>query len=270
MKHAQFVHLHVHTSYSLLDGACRISDLTRLAADLKFPALAVTDHGAMFGVIDFYKSARAAGIKPIIGQEFYVAPGSRHDRSLDEFGESAYHLVLLARNAAGYANLVQLSSISYLEGFYRRPRIDKEVLSGHAEGLVALSACLKGEVAYHLNRGDYAKAKDAVIWYRDLFGEDYYLEVQHNGMPEQDRANEGLVKLSAETGVGLVATNDVHYLRREDTRMHDVLLCIQTGKTVHDEDRMRPGRASRAGSPAYPRASTRSRSRPSTKSCCGP
>jgi DNA polymerase-3 subunit alpha len=125
MKHAEFVHLHVHTSYSLLDGACRISDLTRYAADLKFPALAITDHGAMFGVIDFYKSARAAGIKPIIGQEFYVAPESRHDRKVDEYGESAYHLVLLARNMEGYSNLVQLSSISYLEGFYRRPRIDK-------------------------------------------------------------------------------------------------------------------------------------------------
>ncbi len=239
MKHAEFVHLHVHTSYSLLDGACRISDLTRYAADLKFPALAITDHGAMFGVIDFYKSARAAGIKPIIGQEFYVAPESRHDRKVDEYGESAYHLVLLARNMEGYSNLVQLSSISYLEGFYRRPRIDKEILSGHSDGLLALSACLKGEVAYLLNRGDYEGARETVSWYQDLFGENYFLEVQHNGLPEQDRANEGMLKLSGDTGVGLVATNDIHYLRREDTRMHDVLLCIQTGKTVHDEDRMR-------------------------------
>ena len=238
MKHAEFVHLHVHTSYSLLDGACRISDLTRYAADLKFPALAITDHGAMFGVIDFYKSARASGIKPIIGQEFYIAPQSRHDRKLDEFGESAYHIVLLARNTEGYFNLIELSSISYLEGFYRRPRIDKEILARHSEGLVALSACLKGEVAYLLNRGHYEKARETVTWYKDLFGENYFLEVQHNGMPEQDKANEGMLKLSQDTGVGLIATNDIHYLRREDARMHDVLLCIQTGKTVNDEDRM--------------------------------
>jgi len=239
MKHVPFVHLHVHTSYSLLDGACRIADLTRYAADLKFPALAITDHGAMFGVIDFYKSARAAGIKPIIGQEFYVAPGSRHERKLDDFGESAYHLVLLARNAEGYSNLIQLSSLSYLEGFYRRPRIDKEALSLHSDGLLALSACLKGEVAYLLNRGDYEAAKKVALWYQDLFSENFFLEIQHNGLPEQDRANEGMLKLSADTGIGLVATNDIHYLRREDTRMHDVLLCIQTGKTVNDEDRMR-------------------------------
>jgi len=239
MKHANFVHLHVHTSYSLLDGACRVSDLTRYAADLKFPALAITDHGAMFGAIDFYKSARAAGIKPIIGQEFYIAPESRHDRKLDEYGESAYHLVLLARNTEGYSNLVQLSSISYLEGFYRKPRIDKEVLSLHSEGLVALSACLKGEVAYLVKRGNYEGARETVLWYKELFGENYFLEVQHNGLADQDKANEGMLKLSTDTGVGLVATNDIHYLRREDTRMHDVLLCIQTGKTVQDENRMR-------------------------------
>jgi len=239
MKHADFVHLHLHTSYSLLDGACRIPDLTRYAADLKFPALAITDHGAMFGAIDFYKSARAAGIKPIIGQEFYIAPESRHDRKLDEFGESAYHLVLLARNTEGYSNLIQLSSIAYLEGFYRKPRIDKEILSGHSDGLLALSACLKGEVGYLLIRGDYERAKETASWYQDLFGENYFLEIQHNGLPEQDKANEGMLKLSKDIGVELVATNDIHYLRREDTRMHDVLLCIQTGKTVHDEDRMR-------------------------------
>ena len=239
MKHADFVHLHLHTSYSLLDGACRVSDLTRYAADLKFPALAITDHGAMFGVIDFYKSARAAGIKPIIGQEFYVAPESRHDRKLDEFGQSAYHLVLLARNSEGYSNLIKLSSISYIEGFYRKPRIDKEILADHSEGLLALSACLKGEVAYLLNRGDYEGAKKTAVWYQELFGENYFLEIQHNGMPEQDKANEGMLKLSEDTGIGLVATNDIHYLRREDTRMHDLLLCIQTGKTVNDEDRMR-------------------------------
>ena len=239
MKHANFVHLHVHTSYSLLDGACRVADLTRYAADLKFPALAITDHGAMFGAIDFYKSARAAGIKPIIGQEFYIAPESRLDRKLDEYGESAYHIVLLARNSEGYSNLVKLSSISYLEGFYRKPRIDKEVLSRHSDGLVALSACLKGEVAYLVRRGNYERARETVSWYKDLFGENYFLEVQHNGLADQDKANEGMLRLAKDTGVGLVATNDIHYLRREDTRMHDVLLCIQTGKTVQDENRMR-------------------------------
>ncbi|MDF1535953.1 MAG: DNA polymerase III subunit alpha [bacterium] len=239
MKHANFVHLHVHTSYSLLDGANRLSDLTEYAARLKFPALAITDHGAMFGVVDFYKSARAAGIKPIIGQEFYVAPESRHDRKVDDDGQGSYHLVLLARNLTGYSNLIKLSSISYLEGFYRRPRIDKEILARHSEGLVALSACLKGEVAYRLVRGDREGARDTAAWYKELFGENYFLEVQHSGMEEQGKANAGMLELSSELDIGLVATNDVHYLRREDTRMHDVLLCIQTGKTVHDEDRMR-------------------------------
>ncbi len=239
MKHANFVHLHVHTSYSLLDGANRIDDLTKYAAKLRFPALAITDHGAMFGAVDFYKSARAAGIKPIIGQEFYVAPESRHDRKLDDSGKGSYHLVLLARDLTGYHNLIKLSSISYLEGFYRRPRIDKEILATHSEGLVAMSACLQGEVAYRLVHGDREGARKVASWYKELFGENYYLEVQHNGMEEQEKANAGMLELSKELEIGLVATNDVHYLKREDTRMHDVLLCIQTGKTVHDEDRMR-------------------------------
>ena len=239
MKHAPFVHLHVHTSYSLLDGACRIPDLTEHAAKLKFPALAITDHGSMFGVVDFYKSARASGIKPIIGQEFYIAPGSRSEKQPDENGETAYHLVLLARDTTGYLNLLKLSSVSYLEGFYRKPRIDKEILSLHKEGLVALSACLKGEVAYRNLRGDYEGALKTAAWYKEVFGEYFFLEVQHNGLAEQEKANEGIVRVSRDLGIGLVATNDVHYLRREDTRMHDVLLCIQTGKTVNDEDRMR-------------------------------
>jgi DNA polymerase-3 subunit alpha len=239
MKHAEFVHLHVHSSYSLLDGACRISDLTQHAAKLKFPALAITDHGAMFGVVDFYKSARLAGIKPIIGQEFYVAPGNRSDKQPDENGETAYHVVLLAKDTTGYLNLLKLSSVSFLEGFYRKPRIDKDLLTRHKDGLVALSACLKGEVSYRLLKGDDEGAKDTAAWYRELFGENYYLEIQHNGLLEQETANEGIVRLSKDLGIGLVATNDVHYLRRDDTKMHDVLLCIQTGKTVNDEDRMR-------------------------------
>jgi DNA polymerase-3 subunit alpha len=239
MKHAEFVHLHVHTSYSLLDGACRIPDLTEHAARLKFPALAITDHGAMFGVVDFYKNARSSGIKPIIGQEFYVAPGSRFDKQPDENGETAYHLVLLARDMTGYLNLIKLSSASFLEGFYRRPRIDMEILKQHSDGLVALSACLKGEVAYRLLKGDESGAGAAAGRYRDLFGENYFLEIQHNGLKEQEKANEGIVRISKDQDIGLVATNDVHYLRREDTRMHDVLLCIQTGKTISEEDRMR-------------------------------
>jgi len=222
MKHAEFVHLHVHTSYSLLDGACRIQDLTEHAVKLKFPALAITDHGSMFGVVDFYKSARSVGIKPIIGQEFYIAPRSRFDRQADSNGESAYHLVLLARDLTGYQNLIKLSSISFLEGFYRKPRIDRECLAQHREGLVALSACLKGEVAYRILKGNEEEARETAAWYRDLFGESYFLEIQHNGLEEQIRANEGIVRLSKDLGIGLVATNDVHYLKREDTRMHDV------------------------------------------------
>jgi len=239
MKHAQFVHLHVHTSYSLLDGACRVADLTEHAVKMKFPALAITDHGGMFGVVDFYKSARSVGIKPLIGEEFYIAPGSRFDRKPGQNGESAYHLVLLARDLAGYRNLIKLSSMSYLEGFYRKPRIDREILEEHREGLVALSACLKGEVASRIIRGDEEGALETAAWYRDVFGEHYFLEMQHNGLKDQVKANEGIVRLSRDLGIGLVATNDVHYLKREDARMHDVLLCIQTGKTVNDEDRMR-------------------------------
>ncbi|UCF29883.1 MAG: DNA polymerase III subunit alpha [bacterium] len=239
MKHVDFVHLHVHTSYSLLDGACRVRELTDLAAKMRFPALAVTDHGAMFGVIDFYQSALRSGIKPIIGQEFYVAPGSRTERQPDGYGEVAYHVVLLARDLAGYQNLLKLSSESFQSGFYYKPRIDREILEQNHEGLIALSACLKGEVARRFLKGNEGEAVEAAAWYRDVFQDSYYLEIQHNGLEEQARANAGLAKIGTDLGVPLVATNDVHYLRRDDQRMHDVLLCIQTGKTVNDEDRMR-------------------------------
>jgi DNA polymerase-3 subunit alpha len=239
MKHVDFVHLHVHTSYSLLDGACRVKDLTELAAKMHFPALAITDHGAMFGVVDFYQNALKSGIKPIIGQEFYVAPGSRTERQADVDGEVAYHVVLLARDLVGYHNLVKLSSESYLSGFYYRPRIDREILEQHSEGLIALSACLKGEVSRRLIKGNEKEAVDTAAWYRDVFKDAYYLEIQKNGLDEQSRANEGLISISKDLGIPTVATNDVHYLRKEDQRMHEVLLCIQTGKTINDEDRMR-------------------------------
>lgn len=239
MKRVDFVHLHVHTSFSLLDGACRVSDLTKLAAKMRFPALAITDHGGMFGVIDFYQSALAAGIKPIIGSEFYVAPGSRMDKKPAADGDNYYHVVLLARNLVGYHNLLKLSSSGFREGFYYKPRIDREILSEHSEGLIALSACLKGEVARRIVMGREKEAVETAAWYRDVFGDAYYLEIMRNGLEEQARANEGLARISADLGISMVATNDIHYLQKEDRRMHDVLLCIQTGKTVNAEDRMR-------------------------------
>jgi DNA polymerase-3 subunit alpha len=240
VAHSEFVHLHVHTCYSMLDGACRIPDLMRAATARRFPALAVTDHGGMFGVIDFYQQAIAHGIKPIIGSEFYVAPRSRTDRRPgDANGDTAYHLVLLARDIAGYRNLLALSSLSYLEGFYKKPRIDRESLAAHSGGLIALSACLKGEPARKVLLGDKEGARAAAAWYRDLLGDAYYLELQSNGLPEQEKANAALVDIARDLGVALVATNDVHYLNRDDHRLHDVLLCIQTGKTVADENRMR-------------------------------
>ncbi len=239
MKQASFVHLHVHTSYSMLDGACRVKDLLRTAAELRFPALAITDHGGMFGVVDFYQEALKQGVKPIIGSEFYVAPGSRLDKGAEAGSENPHHLVLLARDETGYRNLLKLSSASYLEGFYKKPRIDRELLAAHAGGLIALSACLQGEPARRAAGGDYPGALAAAAWYRDLFGDAYYLEVQMNGLAEQERANAALARLGKELSIPLVATNDVHYLGRDDFRLHDVLLCISTGKTLADENRMR-------------------------------
>ena len=239
VKRVNFVHLHVHTSYSLLDGACRISDLTEQAARMRFPALAITDHGGMFGVVDFYQSALSAGIKPIIGSEFYVAPGDRTEKQADKNGEVAYHVVLLARNMDGYHNLLKLSSVAYREGFYYKPRIDREILEKHSSGLIVLSACLKGEVARRVVKGRESEAVETAAWYRDVFQDSYYLEIQQNGLEEQKMANARMARISRDMGIPLVATNDVHYLNRDDQRMHEVLLCIQTGKTINDEDRMR-------------------------------
>jgi DNA polymerase-3 subunit alpha len=234
-----FVHLHVHSEYSLLDGACRVRDLVARAAEMGFKAVAVTDHGAMYGVVNFFKEAVKAGVKPIIGCEVYVAPRSRFDM---EHGPDSgrNHLVLLCKNETGYKNLCLLVSRSYTEGFYIKPRIDMELLRGHSEGLVALTACLAGEIPQLLLAGSYDAAKEKALEMRALFGPDsYYLELQDHGIKEQKTVNDGLIRIHEETGIPLVATNDVHYLARSDADAQDILMCIQTGKTVDEADRMR-------------------------------
>lgn len=234
-----FVHLHVHTEYSLLDGACRIGQLVTRVRDLGQTAVAITDHGVMYGVIDFYRAAKAAGIKPIIGCEVYVAPRSRHDR-VHGVDSEAQHLVLLCENETGYRNLSYMVSMAFLEGFYVRPRVDMELLRQHAEGLIALSACLAGGIPRKLRANDYEGAKQQALELAEIFGEEhFYLELQDHGIPEQQEVNRGILRLAKETGLPLVATNDAHYLRREDSYIQDVLMCIQTGKTVEDTNRMR-------------------------------
>ncbi|MBI4744987.1 MAG: DNA polymerase III subunit alpha [Deltaproteobacteria bacterium] len=242
MHHSDFVHLHLHTQYSLLDGANRINDLMEKAREFKMPAIAITDHGNMFGAMEFYESAVKHGIKPIIGCEVYVAPGSRLEKSGIK-GESeeatAYHLILLVKNETGYKNLMKLVSQGYIEGFYRKPRIDKELLRQHSEGLIALSACLKGEVPYLLTRGNKEKAYQVAEEYKSIFPyRRFFLEIQENGIKEQTIANKGLMEMATKLDIPLVATNDSHYLKKEDARAHEVLLCIQTGKTMKDADRM--------------------------------
>jgi DNA polymerase III subunit alpha len=236
MPPTDFVHLHVHTAYSLLDGAVRVKDLLAQAQAYEMPAVAITDHGSLFGVLDFYEKARAAGIKPLLGCELYVAPGSR----LDKKGKGDHHhLVVLAENLQGYHNLIQLVTRGHLEGFYYRPRVDKELLSELNEGLIALSSCLHGEVSQHLLHGETAAAEGAVREYADIFPGRFYLEVQANNLPEQLKVNAALLELAPRWGLPVVATNDVHYLRPADARAHDVLLCIQTGKTVNTPGRMK-------------------------------
>ncbi len=240
MKHVDFVHLHLHTQFSLLDGAIRLDDLFQQAQKYRMPALALTDHGAMFGAIEFYRQAQKHGIKPIIGCEVYVAPGSRFEKAAKGIAEASYHLILLAQNIVGYRNLMKLVSAGYFEGFYYRPRVDKELLANHHEGLIALSSCLHGEIPFHLSKGDNDKARQAAEEFKGIFGDRrFYLELQENKIPEQTRVNAGLQALSKELGIPLVATNDCHYLRREDAQAHEVLLCIQTGKTLRDTDRMK-------------------------------
>lgn len=235
----KFTHLHVHTEYSLLDGSAKISELVKRAKELGMESLAITDHGAMFGVIDFYKACKDEGIKPIIGCEVYVAPKSRFDKSSRE-SVSYYHLVLLAENMEGYQNLIKLVSLGYTEGFYYKPRVDEEILRKYHSGIIATSACLAGPVAKTLINGSYDMAKEIALEYLDIFGEgNFYLELQNHGIADQKIVNAGLIKMSQETGIPLICTNDVHYIRQEDWEAHDVLLCIQTGKTINDENRMR-------------------------------
>ena len=235
-----FTHLHVHTEYSLLDGSCKIKELTARAKELGMDSMAVTDHGVMYGVIDFYKAAKEAGIKPILGCEVYVAPNSRFDRETVSGEDRYYHLVLLAEDNQGYENLMKIVSKGFVDGFYYKPRVDYEVLAKYHQGVIALSACLAGEVQRYLTRGMYEEAVRAAGRYVDIFGQDnFFLVLQDHGLPDQKLVNQGLMRMSRETGLELVATNDIHYTFAEDEKAHDILLCIQTGKKVEDEDRMR-------------------------------
>jgi DNA polymerase-3 subunit alpha len=233
-----FVHLHVHTEYSLLDGSGKIPELIKRAKELGMKSLAITDHGVMYGCVDFYQAAVEEGIHPIIGCEIYIVPKSMKVKQVDKENET-YHLVLLVKNEVGYNNLMKIVSAGSIEGFYYKPRIDHDYLKQHSEGLIALSACLGGEVQSHMLEGHYEKAKEAALFYKSVFDEDFYLELQYHGMQEQMKVNGDIIKLSKEIDVPLIATNDVHYIKVEDYRAHDVLLCIQTGKTVDEENRMR-------------------------------
>ena len=229
-----FAHLHLHSEYSLLDGACRIKDLVAAVRELGQDAVAVTDHGAMYGAVDFYKEAKKQGVKPIIGCEVYVAPRSMTDKTHGVDSEYS-HLVLLCENNTGYHNLIRLVSLSWTEGFYNKPRIDRQILSRHTEGLIALSACLAGDIPRFLLNGDYASAYKRALEYREMFGEEnFFLELQNHGIEEQKTVSAGLLRLHKETGIPLVLTNDCHYIRKSDARTHEILLCIQTKSTVND------------------------------------
>ena len=233
-----FCHLHLHTEYSLLDGSGKIPKIIKRAKELGMDSIAITDHGVMYGCVDFYKQAKEQGIKPILGCEVYVASKSMHIKQVDKENHT-HHLVLLVKNEVGYANLMKIVSQASIEGFYYKPRVDHDFLREHSEGLIALSACLAGEVQYNLLNDNYDKAKEVALLYKDIFKDGFYLELQNHGMEEQRITNEKNIKLSKETGIPLVATNDVHYINREDSKSHDILMCIQTGKTVDDENRRR-------------------------------
>ena len=235
-----FTHLHVHTEYSLLDGSNKIKEYVARVKELGMDSAAITDHGVMYGVIDFYRAAREAGINPILGCEVYVAPGSRFDKDTGTGEDRYYHLVLLAENNKGYSNLMKIVSKGFVEGFYYKPRVDMELLREYHEGIIALSACLAGEVSRYLTRGMYEDAKAAALRYQDIFGKgNFFLELQDHGISEQQEVNRQLLRMHQETGIELVATNDVHYTTAEDAEPHDILLCLQTGKKLADEDRMR-------------------------------
>ena len=234
-----FVHLHNHSCYSLLDGACKLDAMVSTAKELGMPAIALTDHGVMHGVIDFYKLCKKKGIKPIIGCEVYVAPRTRFDKQ-SGIDDKAFHLLLLARNMEGYKNLIKMVSAAWLEGFYYKPRIDAELLEKYSEGLIATSACLAGEIPRLLMEGKRDKAREKALWYQSRFGKgNFYLELQNQGITEQRQLNLELSRLAEETEIPLVAANDIHYVKREHSRMHDILLCLQTGKVLEDQDRMR-------------------------------
>ena len=233
-----FVHLHVHSEYSLLDGAARIKDLPIRAKELGMSAIALTDHGVMYGVIDFYKACKEAGIKPIIGCEVYVAPRTRFDKD-SNIDSKYYHLILLAKNNKGYQNLCKLVSLGFTEGYYYKPRIDLEILEKYSDGLIALSGCIGGSISSSILAGNMLEAENTAIWHKKVFGKDYYLELQSNHLKEQALVNQKLVELSRKLDIPMVITNDSHYLKKEDAYSHEVLLCIQTGKRMSDEDRMR-------------------------------
>ncbi len=240
MQHSHFVHLHVHSQFSLLDGACKIPDLIALAKEYRMPAVALTDHGNMFGAIEFYLEAMKNGIKPIIGCEIYVAPASRLEKTIKGIEEASYHLILLAKDEEGYRNLMKLVSLGYLEGFYYKPRVDKELLSQYSKGLIAQSACLQGEIPYLIVKGKYEEAKVVAARYNEIFGKgNFYLELQKNLIPDQDIANDGLLKLAKELELPIVATGDVHYMAKNHARAHEALLCIQTQSTLNDPGHMK-------------------------------
>ena len=235
-----FVHLHTHTEYSLLDGSNKIKEYVSRVKELGMNSAAITDHGNMYGVVEFYKTAKAADINPVIGCEIYVAPNSRFDRETSHGEDRYYHLILLAENNTGYANLMKIVSIGFTEGYYYRPRVDFETLQKYHEGLICLSACLAGEVPRYIVRGFYEEAKGIAKKYQDCFGKDnYFLELQDHGIPDQKTVNQGLLRISQELDIPLVCTNDIHYTYETDVEAHDVLLCIQTCKKITDEDRMR-------------------------------
>src|SRR3954464_12063417 len=240
-SHVDFVHLHLHTEYSLLDAASRLDKLAERAHDLKFRALSITDHGVLYGAIDFYQAVRAKGIKPIIGCEVYVAPGSRLEKKSSSGGRDVYnHLVLLARDEVGYKNLIRLTTAAHLEGYYYKPRIDKEILAAHKDGLIALSGCLASEIPEAIAKDDLKKAREAIDWFKQTLGaENFYLELQNHGIAEQAKVNKHLIPWAKEFGLKCVATNDVHYVEKADWQAHDALICIGTQTVREDTKRMR-------------------------------
>ena len=233
-----FVHLHVHSEFSLLDGANRIKDLPVRAKELGMNAIAITDHGVMYGAVDFYKACKKNGVKPIIGCEVYVAPRSRFQKEPGIDNHYA-HLILLAKNNTGYKNLIKIVSIGFIDGFYYKPRVDLETLEKYSEGIICLSACLAGSINQAILDNRLEEAKEIALWHKRVFRDGYYLELQYNGIREQAIVNQRLIQMSRELDIPLVATNDAHYLKKEDAYNHEVLLCIQTGKRMTDEDRMR-------------------------------